>query len=557
MAIEQENIWEQFGKKGYSDVNQMKIVPDKQAVVRLLPKKKNAKETIFQYSSHWVEQTTGVRFPIFHDVSKSCPICKFVQQLWADVNELKDNGLTDDSEEVKKKKDFIYSINAKASYDINVLDRKNYEDEEGNIIVKRWTVGNAIFLPLQELGKDPEWGSPTHDEEGYDIRVMGTKQGMGTKYNVSGSKTTSPLTDEEIEALNKRGYDLATLRSAEFTTDEKINEILKNAKIKQLRFLSDEKKQEEDDEEGVVRLSRPRAKTKSLLDDDEDEQTVTKKRPLLDDDEEDDVPVSTKKKKPVDDEDEPVSTKKKKPVDDEEDEPVSSKKKKPAVDEEEPVSTKKKKQVDEEEDEEPASTTSKKKKPVDDEEDEEPVSTKKKKPTVVDDEEDEPAPTTSKKKKQTVDEEDEEPVSSKKKKPVVDDEEDEPAPTTSKKKKPVDEEETSSKKKKKIDEDEDDDDEEITPAPRKKQVESKKQDEEDEPSSKVITEFDSFECKGMHDPKDSACNECEFIDECVELQELAEQAEGLGLEVREKDMVKSKSEILKMMKTVKTKKIDF
>ena len=542
MAIEQENIWEQFGKKGYSDVNQMKIVPDKQAVVRLLPKKKNAKETIFQYSSHWVEQTTGVRFPIFHDVSKSCPICKFVQQLWEAINELKDNGLTDDSEEVKKKKDFIYSINAKASYDINVLDRKNYEDEEGNIIVKRWTVGNAIFLPLQELGKDPEWGSPTHDEEGYDIRVMGTKQGMGTKYNVSGSKTTSPLTDEEIEALNKRGYDLATLRSAEFTTDEKINEILKNAKIKQLRFLSDEKKQEEDDEEGVVRLSRPRAKTKSLLDDDEDEQTVTKKRPLLDDDEEDDVPVSTKKKKPVDDE---------------EDEPVSYKKKKPAVDEEEPVSTKKKKQVDEEEDEEPASTTSKKKKPVDDEEDEEPVSTKKKKPTVVDDEEDEPAPTTSKKKKQTVDEEDEEPVSSKKKKPVVDDEEDEPAPTTSKKKKPVDEEETSSKKKKKIDEDEDDDDEEITPAPGKKQVETKKQDEEDEPSSKVITEFDSFECKGMHDPKDSACNECEFIDECVELQELAEQAEGLGLEVREKDMVKSKSEILKMMKTVKTKKIDF
>ena len=554
MAIEQENIWMDFGKRGYSDVNQMKIVPDKQAVVRLLPKKKNAKETIFQYSSHWVEQTTGVRFPIFHDVSKSCPICKFVQQLWADVNELKDNGLTDDSEEVKKKKDFIYSINAKASYDINVLDRKNYEDEEGNIIVKRWTVGNAIFLPLQELGKDPEWGSPTHDEEGYDIRVMGTKQGMGTKYNVSGSKTTSPLTDEEIEALNKRGYDLATLRSAEFTTDEKINEILKNAKIKQLRFLSDEKKQEEDDEEGVVRLSRPRAKTKSLLDDDEDEQTVTKKRPLLDDDE-DDVPVSTKKKKPVDDEDEPVSTKKKKQVDEEE--PVSSKKKKPAVDEEEPVSTKKKKQVDEEEDEEPASTTSKKKKPVDDEEDEEPVSTKKKKPTVVDDEEDEPAPTTSKKKKQTVDEEDEEPVSSKKKKPVVDDEEDEPAPTTSKKKKPVDEEETSSKKKKKIDEDEDDDDEEITPAPRKKQVETKKQDEEDEPSSKVITEFDSFECEGMHDPKDSACNECEFIDECVELQELAEQAEGLGLEVREKDMVKSKSEILKMMKTVKTKKIDF
>ena len=507
MAIESENVWSTYGKRrSFSDVNTMKISPEKPSVMRLLPRKKNAEQPVFAYSVHWIDQQAGNRFPIFHDMNKPCILCKHVQQLWMDVNQMKDEGFTDESPEVVKKKLLIQQMKGKATFDINVIDRKDTYNDDDEIQIKRWTFGNAIFIPLQELATDEDWGSPTHDENGYDVKVVATKQAsFGSKYNITpATKTSTPLTKAEIEALEKRGYDLETVRKAEFTNADRVLEILLNAKVKEIRLLAQSTKtvDGDDEDETVVLAAKP---AKRRVRTEEDEETVSSKKPLLtdEDDESDEVVVATKKKKTADD-DEPV-TPKKKPVIDEEEAP-------------------KRKKVVVEEDEDDIPVPPRKKKPV--VEDDEPV-TPKKKPAVTEDDEDEETPVPPRKKKPIVDDEDE-PVAPKKK-PVVTDDDDEPVTP---KKKPV------------VDEDEDE-------APKKVADDD---DEDDKP------EFDAFECKGLIDPKDSACKECEYTSECKELKKLAAEAEEMGIEVRENDLLKTKSQIEKLMAAASKKgkkKIDF
>ena len=331
MAIEQENVWKKFGKGNFSDVNSVKIVPDKLHQYRILPQKKGEKYALFEFSSHWIEQQTGVRYPIFHEKGKKdCKICNYVQSLWADVNQMKEDGMTDESPEIKAKKTLIYACRATDTFDANVLDRNEYQDlTSGEIQVKRWTFGKQIFSPIHELAIDEEWGSPSHDENGYDIKVVGHKQGQqGLQYTVTGSKNSSPLTPEEIEALNKKGYDLSKIRTKEFIPETKVKEIVANAKLKEIQSLYKnvvvDNDDDEDDDDSVVTIKQKEEivaptlfadepvekkqtgsskKTKSKKVDEENEEIIQ-----ADDDQEDFVaPVKTpqidsdKKSKKIDD----------------------------------------------------------------------------------------------------------------------------------------------------------------------------------------------------------------------------------------------------------------
>jgi hypothetical protein len=262
MAIEKDNAFKVLGKNSYSDVLSVKIIPEKPHQFRILPQKKSEKYALFEFLSHWIEQQTGVRYPIFHEKGKKdCKLCNYVQSLWMDVNQMKEDGMTDDSPEVKAKKNLLYACRATNTYDCNALDRNDYKDPStGKIQVKRWTFGKQIFAPIHELAVDDEWGSPSHDENGYDIKVIGHKQGQqNLQYTVTGAKNTSPLTDEEIEALNARGYDLSKIRTQEFIPESKVKEILMNAKVKEIQALygkSQVDEDEDDDDLSVVTIKQ-------------------------------------------------------------------------------------------------------------------------------------------------------------------------------------------------------------------------------------------------------------------------------------------------------------
>jgi len=418
MAQEKENAWVSHSKKFKSDVLGMRWKDDEDNRIRILPNKKGGKTNLYAYSCHWIDQTTGNRAPIFHSPNKLCKVCKLVNRLWSDVNRLKDDGYTDDSPEIKKKKDIIYSIRAKEMYDMNIIDRRDSKDDDGNIKIKRLAATPGISKHLIDLAQDEDWGSPSHDETGYDIKVTTSFQGDFKKFNVNpAGRGINPLTKEEIDALNKYGYDLAELRERDFTKEDRLSEILENAKRKELQRLAlvDSKVVDDDeDEDEVVEV-------------DEDEIEVE-----IDEEEEKPKKSKSKKKKEVveeDDEDEDDDEEEEKPI-----KRSKSKKKKEVVEEDED-------EDDEEEEKPKAKSKSKKKKEEVVEEDED---------DDEDDEEEKPKAKSKSKKKEEVVEEDED--EDEEEEIVEDDEDDE-------EEKPKAKSKSKKKKEEVVEEDEDDDDE--------------------------------------------------------------------------------------------------
>jgi len=235
MAQETQNEWSQCEQKEYvNNINEMKFSLGTNRI-RVLPKKIGTKKNILAYVTHWVPTTTGKKFPIYHLKNTKCKLCLVVESQWAEINRLKDEAdLTNDSPEVKK----IYTTNmilkAKDMIDMNIIDRNDPRDDEGKIKIKRLAASPSVSKEIVKWANDKAWGSPSHDETGYDLKVEAKVQGDFRNYDINPfGRDTTPLTKDELKALNESGYDLEECRR--LTTEEKIDDVMRNCKYEVVR----------------------------------------------------------------------------------------------------------------------------------------------------------------------------------------------------------------------------------------------------------------------------------------------------------------------------------
>ena len=314
----------------FSDIRDMKFKDDSEHHIRIMPSIEEDSLPFYGYVIHWIPQQTSKKGrPIVHKKENRCGVCKYVSDLWTEINRLKEEeDLTEKSPQVKAVYEKVQAVGGKEKYDFNVLDRDDMEHEvetDGKktkmIAAKRMTTPSTIWQSIFNYAKNKKWGSPSDKKTGYDFEIITEGKGARRQYTVAPDRTSSPLSKDEIEALDTC-YDLAKLRKP--TSAKDIKEILENAKSPYddiISYLSDEdeevekpkkKRDEEEVEEPKKKRDEEEVEEPKKKRDDEDEE-VEKPKKKRDEDEEVEKP---KKKR---DEDEEVEKPKKKRDEDEED----------------------------------------------------------------------------------------------------------------------------------------------------------------------------------------------------------------------------------------------
>jgi hypothetical protein len=306
-----EALENQSRKSRRSDVTNMTWKPGEHNV-RILPSKTGEGLPFVKYIVHWVPVKNGKNDrPIIHAVDYKCPVCEFVGSLWSEVYRLKEEDeMTDKSPEVQKLVKQAGKLKGKKTYDMNILHRNDYKTEDGKIKIKRLVAGPTIWKSVMELGNSEKWGNPsTAGKRGYDLTVTVDGDGLKREYTILPDPDRKALTEEEIEALKERGYDLAALRV--FSTVKEIFETIMNAKapLDSIDLKKVKRALEAWSGESLSAVSTQKPASTS----DADDQTEGS-----DDESETDTPVTQRSsaKQPADEEDRDVKTP---PADDDDD----------------------------------------------------------------------------------------------------------------------------------------------------------------------------------------------------------------------------------------------
>ena len=294
------------GNKEYDDIKDLKFKDDDKRKIRIIPSKKKGAAPFYGYKIRWIPQANSNKGkPIVENIDSWTFLDDEVKDLWSEVNRLKEEEeMTDKSPEVERLMKRINSIRAKKNYDMNVLDREDLteKDEEGNtvIIPKRMCANQSVWKPIFEYAK--KWGSPSNEENGYDLEIITEGAGKKRKYSVIPDRDSSPLTKEELKAI-ERGYDLAKLRKPSSLED--VEEILENAKspidelVSKLKDSSDyepkkrsskkDKKEEEQEEKKESKKEEPKEEKEEEQEENSDENSEEEisKEDSSDEDEED------------------------------------------------------------------------------------------------------------------------------------------------------------------------------------------------------------------------------------------------------------------------------
>jgi hypothetical protein len=221
------------GKQAFSDVRDMKFKDNSKYNIRILPKKNDKAVPFISYVIHWIPQINSVKGkPIIHNRGEKCPVDYYIADLWTEINRLKEEeDLQDSHPKIVAIKSKISAVKASEKFDFNILDRDDLMhviNGKKVLAVKRMTVPSTIWKPIFELANNPKWGNPSEKDTGYDLDITTEGEQERRKYTILGDKNSSPLTKDEIEALNKTAYDLDKLRNK--TSKKDMIEIIQNAK---------------------------------------------------------------------------------------------------------------------------------------------------------------------------------------------------------------------------------------------------------------------------------------------------------------------------------------
>lgn len=297
MAQEKGNPWTDYLGNKKSAINEMKYTDDKHTL-RVLPPKEGNEENFFSYIVHWVRQSSGAVMPIFHRDDEKCDACRAIDFLRSKKNILRnEHGLSEGSKEIKEIDEAIMSARASKKFDMNIIDRDDFLTKEKTIKIKRWAIGPMLYKPLFEYARD--YGSPSHDESGYDLTVKIENKGGGYKeYKLMTAKRngTDPLTKEETMALNEFGYDLKALREKDFSSNERIRDVILNASSALFRdaVLKVNNNDNPRDDIDEIEVSETEDQVQIEINDDDllddkKESTASKLKDVEDDDDDDDI----------------------------------------------------------------------------------------------------------------------------------------------------------------------------------------------------------------------------------------------------------------------------
>ncbi len=149
-------------------------IPEAESKVRILPPWSAAGDIAFECKSHWRIPPNDRMVNCLQVINKECPICELVKELRS-----------------RGKADMASKFSAKKSIYYNVIVRG--EEDKGVQIMRS---GIQLYENILSYLYDEEYGDITDVDEGSDITIERTGQGLDTSYNIKISRKTSPLSPD-------------------------------------------------------------------------------------------------------------------------------------------------------------------------------------------------------------------------------------------------------------------------------------------------------------------------------------------------------------------------
>lgn len=162
-------------------------------VIRILPSNREDGNIFYHSILHYgfKVEDQGRAFPCLGVFGKKCPVCQVIVHNQIDTDP--------DVKEVVKK------ISARHSYMLNILDRA--KPDAGPRI---YGAGVSVMKELYLIFNDDEYGDITDPEEGRDVKINRTGEGLSTRYSVQIRPVQSPIKyrnwEVELFDLEKEAY---------------------------------------------------------------------------------------------------------------------------------------------------------------------------------------------------------------------------------------------------------------------------------------------------------------------------------------------------------------
>ena len=161
--------------------------------IRILPGVGNMGEMFWtSVGSHYLGPRNNVMCPEV-TLGDECPICKYVQQLYADAGN-------------QESKELAGKLRARKQFWMNIVDRA--DEAKG---VQIYAPGVTVFGSIASLVQDPDYGDIYDADDGLDITINRAGAGLDTEYEVIPRRNSTPLsasqstTDDWMDAA----YDLS------------------------------------------------------------------------------------------------------------------------------------------------------------------------------------------------------------------------------------------------------------------------------------------------------------------------------------------------------------
>jgi hypothetical protein len=153
-------------------------IPEGESKIRILPPWSEAGDIAFECKSHWRIPPNDRMVNCLTVINQECPVCELVKELRA-----------------KGKAELASKFGAKKSIYYNVLVRG--EEDKGVQIMRS---GIQLYENILSYLYDDEYGDITCIDEGSDITIERSGQGLDTSYNVKIARKTSPLSPDAKKA---------------------------------------------------------------------------------------------------------------------------------------------------------------------------------------------------------------------------------------------------------------------------------------------------------------------------------------------------------------------
>ena len=146
-------------------------IPEGESKIRILPPWSEAGDIAFECKSHWRIPPNDRMVNCLTVINKECPICELVKELRS-----------------RGKAEMASKFGAKKSIYYNVIVRG--EEDKGVQIMRS---GIQLYENILGYLYDEEYGDITDIDEGSDITIERSGQGLDTSYNIKIARKTSPL----------------------------------------------------------------------------------------------------------------------------------------------------------------------------------------------------------------------------------------------------------------------------------------------------------------------------------------------------------------------------